>query len=303
MKDKYFKVLDHGFVALKDFMGDDAAIEQAARVSYGKGTRKASQTRGLLRYLRRHLHSTPFEQVQLQFHVSCPIFVMRQWIRHRTGSFNEYSARYSVVKDTFYLPDKIRSQSQSNKQGSEGEIPSEFLDAAHDGFDWANSKTYDEYLTQLGRGVAREQARNVLPVSVYTEFYWSVNLHNLFHFLGLRADGHAQEEIREYAKVIGGIVKSVAPLAFEAWFDYQFAGTKFSKQEMQLVKAMVIGNVNHATLDILKPWCKSVVPDLSDRELEEFFNKLYPKEMLIENEFPTPTNEVTGLEDTTLEVL
>ena len=201
-------VLDHGFVALVDVMPrfvpegktGDSAIVQAARVSYGEGTKKVNEDRGLVRYLLRHRHTTPFEMIEFKFHVAMPIFVARQWIRHRTANVNEYSARYSIVPDRFYRPsiDNVRKQSTTNRQGGEESIDVEtaesFLELLED-----SEKLYARYLELTEKGVARELARAALPVSVYTEWYWKCDLHNLFHFLSLRMDPHAQQEIRVFA--------------------------------------------------------------------------------------------------------
>lgn len=217
-----FPVLDHGFVRVVDYMGDDTAIVQAARVSYGKGTKQVSNDAGLIRYLMRHWHSTPFEMCEIKFHVKLPIFVARQWMRHRTGSFNEVSGRYSILPDEMYVPEmeRMQTQSASNKQGSSTEI----IDGAEQArlaiFN-SNSYLHGFYEGLIDGGLSRELARCVLPVSQYTEFYWTVNLHNLMHFLRLRADSHAQYEIRVYADVIEQIVAKWVPLAYQAYLDYR----------------------------------------------------------------------------------
>ena len=231
-----FKVLDKGHVRLVDVMGSDAAIVQAARVSYGKGTKTVNEDRGLIRFLMRHRHTTPFEMCELKFHVRVPMDCWRQWIRHRTASVNEYSTRYSEAIDDKQCthPKEWRVQSKSNKQGS-GEYLSE-----HDGSlltgDEAEihevlTKTYQNRLTM---GVAREQARKDLPLSTYTEAYWKTDLHNLFHFLSLRMDAHAQKEIRDYANIIGNeIVAKMFPLAWEAFVDYRLSGMFMSRLDVE----------------------------------------------------------------------
>lgn len=243
--DRYFPVLDHGFVALVDYMGGDDAIERAARLSYQQGTRKASDQRGLLRYLVRHRHSTPLEMTEVTLHLSMPIFVARQLVRHRTASLNEVSARYSVLPSIFYTPrrEDLRAQSTTNKQGRD-----ESADSAMSEHDYAQyledteqmrASATDRYHRLLERGVAREIARIDLPLSVYTQWYWKMDLNNLLHLLGLRLDPHAQWEIREYARVIAGIVQRVAPVTFEAWMDYRFASISFSKQECEVLRTLL----------------------------------------------------------------
>ena len=267
--DKEFKVLDHGFVRLVDYMGTDASIVQAARVSYGAGTKKVSEDRGLIRYLMRHRHTSPFEMVEFKFHVKLPIFVARQWIRHRTANVNELSGRYSVMKEEFYVPpsESIGSQSKDNKQGRalEGvpdELKSKFVD-------WLNSTQgdiYAKYDELVEEGLARELARINLPLSLYTEWYWKIDLHNLFHFLKLRLDKHAQLEIRLYAEVMANMVKSACPMAYEAFEDYNLNGAMFSAQEVEVIRAaMEASNLDKAAL---------VEQGLSKREATEFLDKL-----------------------------
>ena len=233
--DKEFKVLDHGFVRLIDYMGGDDAIVQAARVSYGEGTKKVSEDRGLIRYLLRHKHTTPFEMVEFKFHVKLPIFVARQWIRHRSANVNEYSGRYSVMKAEFYRPleEDIRYQSTVNKQGrSAKEVPAELRKQFLDHLDNSQIELYKEYDQFVEEGLARELARVNLPLSMYTEWYWKIDLHNLFHFLRLRMDSHAQMEIRVYAEVMAEMVKAVCPVAYEAFTDYSLTSTSFSGPEL-----------------------------------------------------------------------
>jgi thymidylate synthase (FAD) len=239
------KVHDHGLVALCDVMPRfapegktaDFAIVQAARVSYGHGTKQINEDRGLIRYLARHRHTTPFEMVEFKFHHVMPIFIARQWIRHRTANVNEYSARYSVVKDRFYRPDvaSVRKQSVINRQGGDEPIDSltaaEFVDhltrvEAH----------YAEYEKFLAKGVSRELARIALPVSVYTEWYWKIDLHNLLHFLSLRMDAHAQQEIRDYATAMYAMVKKIVPIAAEAFVDYELESVRLSRLEIEALR-------------------------------------------------------------------
>ena len=240
-------VLDHGFVRVIDYMGDDAAITQAARVSYGKGTRKVTNDEGLIRYLMRHWHSTPFEMCEVKFHVKLPVFVARQWIRHRTANVNEYSARYSILDREFYIPapDALAAQSTVNNQGrgellegAEAERVLEFLKSD-------SSRAYDNYeamLSQDGqKGLARELARMNLPANIYTQWYWKVDLHNLFHFLRLRADVHAQYEIRVYAEAICRIVADWVPMAYGAFEDYRLGGVQLSGKAIDCVRRMVKG--------------------------------------------------------------
>jgi len=230
----YFPVLDHGFVALVDYMGTDQDIERAARVSYGAGTRKVSQTRGLIRYLQRHAHTTPSEMVEFKFHCCMPMFVARQWVRHRTASVNELSARYSLLPLLFYRPEQpnFAHQSRVNNQGREAEpAPTALHREAVERWDALREGAADAYGWLLEENVARELARIDLPLSTYTQWYWKIDLHNLLHFLTLRVDAHAQWEIREYGRVMAGMLKRVAPLAFEAWLDYNVLGTRLSGGE------------------------------------------------------------------------
>ncbi|RMH19544.1 MAG: FAD-dependent thymidylate synthase [Gemmatimonadetes bacterium] len=238
----YFPVLDHGFVALVDYMGSDEDVERAARVSYGFGTRKRSQTRGLIRYLRRHRHTTPFEMVELKFHCAMPMFVARQWIRHRTASVNEYSGRYSLMPLLFYRPERghFALQSTTNNQGRRDQAASEELyRRAVDHWERVRSLASEGYAWMVAEDVARELARIDLPLSTYTQWYWKIDLHNLFHFLSLRADPHAQWEIQAFARVMAGMVKRVAPLSFEAWLDYEFAGVHLSRGEVEALARLV----------------------------------------------------------------
>ena len=240
-------VLDHGFVRAIDYMGDDAAIVQAARVSYGAGTRHVQNDEGLIRYLMRHWHSTPFEMCEVKFHVKLPVFVARQWIRHRTANVNEYSARYSILDREFYIPapEHLAAQSTVNNQGRgellEGEEAARVLDILREDA----MRSYDHYedmLSQDGqKGLARELARMNLPANVYTQWYWKVDLHNLFHFLRLRADAHAQYEIRTYAEVMCQIVRDWVPLAYGAFEDYRLGGVSLSGKAIEVLKRRLAG--------------------------------------------------------------
>ncbi|MGC8532755.1 MAG: FAD-dependent thymidylate synthase [Acidiphilium sp.] len=248
-------VLDHGFVRVIDYMGDDAAVVQAARVSYGRGTRKISEDAGLIRYLMRHRHSTPFEMCEIKFHVKLPIFVARQWIRHRTASVNEYSARYSVMDREFYIPapDQLAAQSLSNRQGRgtvlEGEEAQTVLSLLRDDAE----RNYAHYTYMLNeaetsvepdpgrQGLARELARMNLTLNYYTQWYWKINLHNLFHFLSLRADPHAQHEIRVYAEAMLEMVRAWVPLSAAAFEDYRLGAVSFSARMLVLLRLMLAG--------------------------------------------------------------
>jgi thymidylate synthase (FAD) len=246
-------VLDHGFVRVIDYMGDDAAIVQAARVSYGRGTKRTRDDAGLINYLMRNSHTSPFEMCEIKLHVKLPIFVARQWVRHRTASLNEYSARYSVLDSEFYIPDadKLAAQSTANRQGrdevlnaAEGEKVRELLRSdAEQAFehyhDMLNEGTGGQPADEDRQGLARELARIGLPVSTYTQWYWKVNLHNLLHFLGLRADAHAQWEIRAYADVILDVVKRWAPLTHAAFMNYQVGGAHLTPEGLAIVRKLI----------------------------------------------------------------
>ncbi|HEX4143911.1 MAG TPA: FAD-dependent thymidylate synthase [Pirellulales bacterium] len=238
-----FSVLDDGFVCLVDVMGDDQAVVQAARVSYGEGTRKVSDDRGLIRYLLRHRHTTPFEMAELKFLVRVPMDCWRQWIRHRTANVNEYSTRYSLAIDAMQAtsPDAWRGQAAHNRQGSEGALAPALgtrLSAAEAAFQAEARRLYEE---RIELGVAREQARKDLPLSTYTEAYWKVDLHNLLHFLALRMDHHAQEEIRLYARTIGEqIVRPLFPLVWEAFVDYRLEGMFLSRLDREVITRLAL---------------------------------------------------------------
>ena len=236
--------LDHGFVRLIDYMGDDGAVVQAARVSYGRGTRRRSDDRGLIRYLVRHRHTTPLEMCELKIHVKLPIFVARQFIRHRTANVNEISARYSILDNEFYLPDPahLAAQSASNKQGRGEVLGAEQAAEVLGLLRREAERAYGGYEALLGQyGLARELARMNLPVSVYTQWYWKVDLHNLLHFLSLRLDPHAQYEIRVYAEAMAQIVRAWVPLCWEAFEDYRAGAVTLSRQMLTVVRRRLAG--------------------------------------------------------------
>lgn len=243
MINQLFRVLDHGHVVLLDYMGSDADIAAAARTSYAGGTKQVRDDRKLIRYLMRHRHTTPFEMADLKFHVKLPIFVERQWIRHRTFSTNEVSARYSVLPEEAYHPadDRIVHQSTQNKQGSGLQADPVLVRCLHDSLSESYSESFSAYHYAIDCNVAREIARLPLPVATYTEKVWMGNLHNLFHFLELRLDEHAQWEIRQYAQAIAKIVEKLFPLSWEAFIDYRLEAVTFSKQEMACLLAHMMG--------------------------------------------------------------
>jgi len=252
-----FEVLDHGFVRVVDYMGNDSSVVQAARVSYGQGTKKVSADKGLINYLIAHRHTTPLEMCEIKFHIKLPIFVARQWIRHRTASVNEYSARYSIVEDEFYVPkaENLSAQSKINHQGRD---ETKVLNAAESKrvleiLKNDSVKSYDHYLEMINQdevgnivdeskeGLARELARMNLPLSCYTQWYWKIDLHNLLHFLNLRADSHAQYEIRVYAQVMLDMVKKWVPYCFEAFVKHHKDGENLSKPALEVIKKMLNG--------------------------------------------------------------
>ncbi|MCR4417698.1 MAG: FAD-dependent thymidylate synthase [Ignavibacteria bacterium] len=266
--DKEFKVLNHGFVRLVDYMGGDESIVQAARVSYGKGTKTVSEDRTLIRYLMRHQHTTPFEMVELKFHIKLPIFVARQWIRHRTANVNEYSGRYSIMPEEFYVPEEsvIKYQSTLNKQGRDSEeVPPEIRKRVLEILLQEQKSAFNGYQEMLEYNIARELARINLPLSLYTQWYWKIDLHNLFHFLKLRMDKHAQYEIRVYAEKMAEIVKAVVPIAYEAFEDYVLNSVTFSKNELLLLKKYLPEKIDEEEIEKL---------DFSKYEKSEFFDKL-----------------------------
>lgn len=250
------KILDHGFIRVVDYMGDDSAIVQAARVSYGRGTKKSLQDKGLINYLMRHRHTTPFEMCDIKFHVKLPIFVARQWIRHRTASVNEYSARYSILGNEFYLPEKanLAPQSLTNKQGRSSDTLPDDIAAKVLGMLKADAvNCYNHYIEMMNEdesgniidenmvGITRELARMNLTLNYYTEWYWKINLHNLLHFVALRADSHAQYEIRVYAQAMLDIIKSWVPYTYEAFEEHMLRGAKFSGKGIDAIRKMING--------------------------------------------------------------
>ena len=252
---KPIKVLDHGFIRVIDYMGTDQSIVQAARVSYGEGTKKLREDRGLIRYLLSHWHTTPFEMCEIKFHVKLPIFVARQWIRHRTANVNEYSARYSVLDREFYVPEinQLGSQSTTNKQGRSESLNKNFAKQAQKLIKDNSNQLYDDYQNLLngnllnkdeyedGEGLARELARTTLPLNYYTQWYWKVDLHNLMHFLKLRADSHAQYEIQIYAEKMIDVLKKWVPLTYEAFEDYRNNSYQLSKEAVKILKDILAG--------------------------------------------------------------
>jgi thymidylate synthase (FAD) len=277
--DQEIKVLDKGFVRLVDYMGGDQRIVQSARVSYGEGTKTVRQDRALIHYLMKHWHTSPFEQVQLTFHAKMPIFIARQWIRHRTARLNEISGRYSVMKDEFYVPaaDKVSFQSTNNKQGRGESLPLQEAEAVIAQLEREQKEAYAGYTQMLDKGVARELARTNLPVSLYTEWYWQIDLHNLFHFIRLRADSHAQYEIRAYAEALSTCAKAVAPLAYEAFEEHILGSVHFSRAECAALARMLAGDE----------------PGLEERPLNAFMEKVEKLRAAIPaeapDEFQTPS--------------
>jgi len=277
-------ILDHGFVRVVDYMGDDTSIVQAARVSYGKGTKKVSTDSGLIKYLMRHWHSTPFEMCEIKYHVKLPIFIARQWIRHRTANVNEYSARYSILDKEFYLPakDHLAAQSQNNRQGRgdvlEGDQAKKVLDLLKGDAE----QTYNNYETMLnerydgsvinedGVGLARELARMNLTLNTYTQWYWKTDLLNLMNFLRLRADSHAQYEIRAYANVMLDTVKKWVPITYEAFMDYRVGGTEVSAKGKAVIQKLIKGDE-----------ISMEQSDLSKREWNELMEAFDLKDKLI----------------------
>jgi thymidylate synthase (FAD) len=263
-------VLDHGFIRVVDYMGDDAAIVQAARVSYGKGTRQASQDEGLIRYLMRHRHTSPFEMCEIKLHVKLPMFIARQWIRHRTANVNEYSARYSILDKEFYVPaaDQLAVQSSINNQGRGEAINRDDAEKILDLMKGDAAQAFNSYERLINSdadgkpldperpALARELARIGLPLSTYTQWYWKTDLHNLFHFMALRADSHAQYEIRVYADVIRDIANRWVPLASKAFEDYRLHGVELSRDAIEVVRRRLRGeNVERETTGLsLREW-------------------------------------------------
>jgi thymidylate synthase (FAD) len=250
-----FHLLDHGFLRVIDYMGDDAAVVQAARVSYGRGTKKVSEDRGLIRYLMRHWHTTPFEMAAIKFHVKLPIFVARQWIRHRMASINEYSARYSILDREFYIPpdEQLAAQSTGNRQGRGDVLGGEEAQKVLDLLRADAERNYEHYAWMLNeaddgtqpdaerQGLARELARMNLTLNTYTQWYWKADLHNLMHFLRLRADAHAQYEIRIYAETMLKILELWVPLSYEAFVEYRLGAVNLSRSGLAVVKRLIGG--------------------------------------------------------------
>jgi thymidylate synthase (FAD) len=270
MANKEINILDKGFIRLIDHMGDDDAVVQAARVSYGKGTKTVNEDRGLIRYLIRHRHTTPLEMVVFKFHIKSPIFVARQWIRHRASSTNEYSGRYSEMSNEFYLPDisRLSKQSDNNKQGSSDEIIDD-ANNVHNEMEDYQLDAYSHYKDLLDSGLSRELSRINLPLSNYTEWYWKIDLHNLMHFLKLRMDSHAQYEIRVYANAIVELIKDIVPVSMEAFDDYILNGVSLSRMEVDIIKNILMNNL--INLDEVG---NNI---LSGREKKEFISKFTKK--------------------------
>ncbi len=262
--DKEFPVLNKGFVRLVDYLGGDERVVQSARVSYGSGTKSYREDAGLIDYLLRNEHTSPFEQVILTFHVKLPIFVARQWVRHRTARLNEISGRYSIMKDDFYVPapDDVAAQSADNKQGRSAEpLPPEAAEAVRAALEGGQKRSYAEYSGLVEQGIARELARVNLPLSLYTEWYWQIDLHNLFRFLALRLDPHAQKEIRVYAEVLLDIAGAVAPACCESFRRHLLGGVRFSAEEFAELRRRLDGAADGT-------------PTLGGKALERFEEKL-----------------------------
>jgi len=271
--------LDQGFVRLVETMGGDAAIVQAARVSYGKGTKSSRADRGLIRYLMKHRHTTPFEMVEFKFHCRMPIFIARQWIRHRTANVNEISGRYSIMEDRFWEPtaDDMRTQSTTNRQGSLDEKIAGDAAAMAAQFCADQRTLYAHYEAALAAGVAREIARVNLPLSLYTEWYWKIDLHNLLHFLALRLDAHAQKEIRVFAEAMAFFVQRACPLAWESFEEFRLRGAEFSQSELQLLRDVVQSNNLWPALQTARTQqlqSDDASPRLIEREIAELSRKL-----------------------------
>jgi thymidylate synthase (FAD) len=278
----YFPVLDHGFVSLVDYMGTDECIERAARVSYGYGTRQTSQTRGLIRYLRRHMHTTPSEMIEFKFHCSMPMFIARQWIRHRSANVNEYSGRYSLMPMLFHTPsaEQLQTQSKQNNQGRSGTVVElAKYDEAVRRWHEIREKSREAYEWMMHEDMARELARIDLPLSTYTQWYWKIDLHNLLHFLKLRVDSHAQWEIQEYGRVMAGMLKRVAPLSYEAWIDYDVCGGRVSRMELDALRKLVSvdGEALRARDGLALDSATLAEGGLAKREAAELLQKLMPK--------------------------
>ena len=292
---EYFPVLDHGFVALMDYMGTDTTVPACARTSYGHGTKATSNDKGLVRYLRRHMHTSPSEFVELHFHCSMPIFVARQWVRHRTAAINEVSGRYSLLPMLFHTPDieHFAKQSSDNKQGREDSgTESTTYDLAVKRWNAGRETTKENYEWLLAEDVAREISRIDLPLSTYTQWRWKINAHNLMHFLKLRCDGHAQYEIRVFANIIAGIFQKGWPNMFSAWADYNFKSHNFSRQEMLVLCSLIERfGVGTDTKTLLQKMCTDSMREhgLTQRETDEFLISFDP-ESYQPADFPLPTS-------------
>ena len=274
---KPLKVLDRGFIRVVDYMGNDSSIVQAARVSYGKGTKKKSEDEGLIRYLLRHRHTTPFEMCEIKLHIKLPIFIARQWIRHRTASINEYSARYSILEDEFYIPKKyyLAEQSSSNKQGRGDNIDEKSASKilkilkedslnCYNNYSWMlNEKNSDQYDNNRP-SLSRELARINLTLNTYTQWYWKIDLHNFMHFVSLRADSHSQFEIREYGKTLLTILSKWTPLSYKAFLSYRLNSAELSMESINVIKKMISGKK-----------VKKDKSNLSNREWKELQDLLF----------------------------
>ncbi len=277
LPDHYIKIHDHGFVGLVDHMGSDAAIVEAARVSYQTGTKATRTDRALIRYLMRHKHTSPLEMCEVKLHIRAPIFVLRQWIRHRTASVNEESGRYSEIREMFFSPalGDLAPQSLDNKQGREGEFPLHKQKAIRNVIEANNEYSFASYKALLGEDLARELARITLPLTAYSSLYWKIDLHNLLHFLTLRTDSHAQKEIRDYADAILDIIRPLFPYAVEAWEDYQQQAKMLSRMDLDLLAALIRrSNIKTQWIDMVEEARgEKVLAEkfgMSGRELRDF---------------------------------
>lgn len=259
------KVGSGGFVVLKETMGTDQTVVESARVSYGEGTKKVSDDRNLIRYLLRHSHTSPFEMCEARFLISCPLFVIRQIIRHRTANVNEISGRYSILPDSYFYPEEINYQSSDNKQGRSEAVDDGMFKEWSDSYNKCVEVCREQYNKAISNGISREQARIVLPVSQYTTFYWKCDLHNIMHFLKLRMDSHAQKEVRDYADAMYKLLENKFPLTFEAFRDYKLNSKTFSSQEIEILKTKLKGVFSLDSTELFS---------LSSREKTEFLNKL-----------------------------
>lgn len=277
LPEHYIKIHDHGFVGLVDHMGSDAAIVEAARVSYQTGTKATRTDRALIRYLMRHKHTSPLEMCEVKLHIRAPIFVLRQWIRHRTASVNEESGRYSEIREMFFSPalGDLAPQSLDNKQGREGEFPLHKQKAIRNVIEANNEYSFASYKALLGEDLARELARITLPLTAYSSLYWKIDLHNLLHFLTLRTDSHAQKEIRDYADAILDIIRPLFPYAVEAWEDYQQQAKMLSRMDLDLLAALIRrSNIKTQWIDMVEEARgEKVLAEkfgMSGRELRDF---------------------------------